>query len=302
MRPRVAGIWILRGLCLLLPLSLTSVGATSSSSAALFAELWQTVNDQFFDPKLNGVDWHMARERYAPLAEHAQSPEEFATVVNQMLSELHTSHTHYYTPQTAEYFQLAGIFWSVLEPKLKPFLPNGRPDYCGIGALTVTRGEHTFISGILNGSPAAAAGLKTGDEILTVGGKRFHPINSFAASAEQRVEMQIRRTQDGTPEVVFVTPKLLDPTTMFLDAMKASVEIVTRPDVKLGYVHIWSYAGEVYQDQLEEELDGRLHDTDGLVVDLRDGWGGASPAYLRPFLMPPMTTEWAMRDGKRMRH
>jgi carboxyl-terminal processing protease len=89
---------------------------------------------------------------------------------------------------------------------------------------------------------------------------------------------------------------------MSLDAMKNSVKIIDCQGTKVGYVHIWSYAGEDYQDQLEAELDSRLHDADALVIDLRNGWGGASPAYLRPFLVPSMTTIWRDRDGKEMRH
>ncbi len=296
------GTCILRVLLLLSVVSLSMAKSAAPSFPAVFQEVWQTVADQFFDAKLNGVDWQAARERYSAQVERAQTPEEFAAVVNQMLSLLQTSHTHYYTPQSPEYFQLAGIFWPVLEPKLKTFLPDGRPDYPGIGAVTVSRGEHIFISDVLSGSAAAAAGVKTGDEIMAVDGKPFHPINSFRVKAEQRVAVQILRTRGGTPETLFATPRLLDPTTMFLEAMKASVETLTRRGVKIGYVHVWSYAGEIYQDQLEEELDGRLHDTDGLIVDLRNGWGGASPAYLRPFFVPPMTIEWTMRNGKRMVH
>jgi len=50
---------------------------------------------------------------------------------------------------------------------------------------------------------------------------------------------------------------------------------------KIGYVHIWSYAGEQYQQLLEEEIAfGKLKEADSLILDLRDGWGGASPNYL----------------------
>jgi carboxyl-terminal processing protease len=190
----------------------------------------------------------------------------------------------------------------VLESKLKPFLPNGRPDYAGIGISTASRDGRLFVADVLSGSPAAVGGVKIGDEIVSSDGARFHPINSFAGKSGQHVALEIRRQNGGATQVLRVVPKLLDPTTMFLDAMKASVEIVTRRDVKIGYVHIWSDAGEIYQDQLEEELDGRLHNAAGLVIDLRNGWGGASPSYLRPFLVPPMTTTWTMRGEKPQIH
>jgi carboxyl-terminal processing protease len=286
---------------LVLPLS-PDVASTVPSRAAVFQELWETVRDQFFDPKLNGVDWQAAREQYAPKAERAQTADEFAAVVNQMLSLLRTSHTHYYTPQEPEYFQLCGIFWPVLEAKLKPFLPNGRPDYAGIGIFSVSRDGKVFVKDVFSGSPAESAGLKIGDEIVSVDGAPFQPVRCFVGKVDQPVEIGIRRTGTSKPQFLSVTPKLLDPTRMFLDAMKASVTIIRHGEVKVGYIHVWSYAGEIYQGQLEEELDSRLHDADGLVIDLRNGWGGAAPSYLRPFLVPSLTTVWMMRDGKRQVH
>ena len=53
---------------------------------------------------------------------------------------------------------------------------------------------------------------------------------------------------------------------------------------RIGYIRVWSYAGQVYQDILVEELSkGKLKDADALIWDLRDGWGGAHPRYLDVF-------------------
>jgi carboxyl-terminal processing protease len=65
-------------------------------------------------------------------------------------------------------------------------------------------------------------------------------------------------------------------------------------------VHIWSYAGDQYQEQLQDDLiDGLFKEVDELILDLRDGWGGASPSYLNIFTakIPDMTT--IRRDGSR---
>ena len=35
------------------------------------------------------------------------------------------------------------------------------------------------------------------------------------------------------------------------------------------------------------------------MLDLRDGWGGANPNYLWPFVAPPLTITSIARDGKR---
>jgi len=55
--------------------------------------------------------------------------------------------------------------------------------------------------------------------------------------------------------------------------MRTSIEIIKRDGRKISYVHIWSYAGEQYQQLLEEEIAfGKLKEADSLILDLRDGW------------------------------
>ncbi|CAA9426323.1 Carboxyl-terminal protease [uncultured Leptolyngbya sp.] len=273
-----------------------------SSQAKVFEQIWQTVNDNFYDPKFNGVNWQAMRQKYAPQATQARSPEALAVVVNQMLEELNVSHTRYYTSAEPEYYQLAGIFWQRgIQRQLKPFLPNGKLEYVGIGAYTRDVDGKTFIRAVLDGSPAARAGLKVGDQLLSVEGKPFQPIQSFAENADRPVKIQIQRTPDAAAQTIAVTPKRLDPTTMFLEAMKSSVEVIERGDKKIGYIHIWSYADDVYQRQLEQELSDRLSQVDGLVWDLRDGWGGAEPSYLNPFTAPALNITFTNRNGTKGR-
>src|SRR6202049_1253860 len=52
--------------------------------------------------------------RPVPDATRASSEEALASVINSMLSELHASHTRYYTPHEPEYYQLSGIFAGAL--------------------------------------------------------------------------------------------------------------------------------------------------------------------------------------------
>lgn len=256
----------------------------SQPQAKVFDQVWQTVNNNFYDPKFNGVDWKAMREKYIIQAQRA-STAEFPTVINQMLSELRASHTRYYTPDEPAYYQLLGIFQprsEKLQQQLKKFFPKGKIEYTGIGAFTKDINGKTFVSAILDGSPAAKAKLKVGDQLLSVDDRPFQPIKSFKAKTGQKVKLKIVRSPDPkSQQEIIVTPQLLDATTMFLDAQAASTQIIEREGKKIGYTHIWSYAGDQYQQQLEEELFyGRLKDADGLVLDLREGWGGAYPNYL----------------------
>lgn len=255
------------------------------SQVDVFEQVWQTVNEKFFDPNFNGLDWRKTRGKYINQAKQAQTKSELATVINQMLSELKTSHTRFYTQEEPAYYQLLGVFWSGntgLHKQLKKIFPTGKPEYSGIGIITEDVKDKTFVRAVLDGSPAAKAGILMGDQVLQVDGQPFQPIQSFVGKAGKPVTILIQKTQDANSrKQITVTPKLLDGSKMFLDAMDASVKVVERDGKKIGYVHIWSYAGDKYQEKLEQELfSGRIRDADSFVLDLREGWGGASPNYL----------------------
>lgn len=278
--------------------------AQNSPYLATFNEVWQEVNENFFDPNFNGVDWKAKREEYKNQVKQAQSIEETTVVINQMLAELNTSHTRFYSNLDPAYYQLLGIFnQGSFRKELKKFFPNGKLDYTGIGIFTKDINGKTFITGILDGSPAAKVGLKVGDEVLAVDGKPYQPIQSFVDKAEQAVKISIQRTPDPTTrEELTVIPKKLNPDTLFVEAMRESIKIRDRAGKKIGYIHIWSYAGDQYQELLVDEISyGKLKDADGLILDLRDGWGGAQPSYLNIFTEKVPVLTQIYRDGNKIK-
>jgi carboxyl-terminal processing protease len=68
-----------------------------SDGISIFNDVWQTVRDRFYDPHFNGLDWSAVSERHRAAAAQAISDERLAVVINDMLSELHASHTRYYS-------------------------------------------------------------------------------------------------------------------------------------------------------------------------------------------------------------
>lgn len=260
---------------------------SSFNSSTLFDQVWQTINTQFYDPQFNGVDWQALGQQYQPQVKQTRTREEAAALINTMLAKLQTSHTRLYIPEEPAYYQLLGIFQPrlpELQKQLKPFFPEGKITYRGIGIFTRTLDGVPFVSGVLEGSPAAKAGVRVGDRIVSVAGRPFHPIRSFQNSGD-RVEMVIQPTaREDSRQTLTVTPKLFDATTMFLESQLASTEVIQRQNRRIGYMHLWSYASDQYQEQLEDELlYGRLKDVDAFVLDLRGGWGGASPTVLNFF-------------------
>src|SRR5215469_12816745 len=258
----------------------------------VFEEVWQTVRDRFYDRTLHGLDWKQVEERYRPLVAAAKNRQDLAPLINRMLGELDASHTEYYTPDDQAYYELLGIFSGSLRTRLQQMYPDGEVSYVGIGAYTKQLSRKTFATGILAGLPADRAGLRVGDEIIDVDGKPYRSIESFLGKADQSVILRIRRRPDGPIETLTVTPEVIRPNEAFLQAMERSARIIDKNKFRIGYIHIWSYAGFSYQRLLLQELQsGTLKDAQALVLDLRDGWGGAELSYLQPFLggLPTMS-------------
>ncbi len=285
-------------LMILLPVSLKVSTAKEAQYVKTLNQVWNEVNSNFFDPKFNGIDWNAKRDEYTNRVKSSQSIEEASAVINQMLSELNTSHTRFYSKLEPAYYQLLGIFSDRgFSKQIKKVFPDGKIDYPGIGIFTKDLNKKTFITAILDNSPAAKAGLKVGDEILAVDDKPYQSIQSFVNT--QEVKLSIQRTPDSkSVEQITVIPKKLDPNTLFLDAMKDSIKIIERQGKKIGYVHIWSYAGDQYQELLVNEIAyGKLKDAEALILDLRDGWGGADPNYLNIFTEKVPVLTRIGRDG-----
>jgi carboxyl-terminal processing protease len=275
-----------------------SDAAPVATGLAVFDEVWQAVRHHFYDPTLRGLHWTAIAEQYRPLAAVASEAER-SVVLNRMLAELGVSHTGHYTPDDPAYYQLLDIFSGALRRELQRVFPQGKITYPGIGVLTRQIDGKTFVSGVLAGFPAAKGGLVVGDELLAADGLPYQPIRSFAAKVGQEVTLQIRREAGGPPQTLTVVPEQIKPNEAFFKAMQQSVRLFHAGGIQIGYIHVWSYAGLQYQRLLEREIaTGTLQQADALIVDLRDGWGGAQAHYLDLFHRRAPTVTLRERDGE----
>jgi len=262
------------------------VKANTTQNVAIFDDVWSKVNGNFYDPKFNGVDWFAMRTKYSDMAEQAKNIDELEKVINQMLSELKTSNTRFYTKDFPDYYNILDTcrIPSVID-EVKKMFPEGRVSYTGIGIFTKIINGKEFISAVLERGPAHRAGLQIGDQIISVDGAPYHPVKSFIGKAETAVKIKIQPTADSaSAKEVVVTPIDIKPKEIFWDAMKGSIKVIEREGIRIGYIHIWSYYGEQYYQLLMSEIAyGRLAGADALIIDLRNGWGGANPYYLNIF-------------------
>ncbi|MEM1205557.1 MAG: S41 family peptidase [Acidobacteriota bacterium] len=249
-------------------------------------EVADLVAEHFYDPDLRGLDWPALRADHARRIRSGDDP---AVVIQDLLRHLDTSHTRYLTDREPAYYQLLAIFEGFLRessPELfRQRFGDGPIRYPGIGLFTEAVDGKMVVAGVLSGAPAAEAGVLRGDVLVAVDGSPYRPVASFTEVGRPH-RLTIERTADGPPLHLDVVPEMLEPATLFLDAMRSGAKAVNVGGKGVvAYVPVWSYAGKAYHDLLEELIlfGGPLSAADALVLDLRGGWGGANPQYLTLF-------------------
>jgi len=267
-------------------IALCSQRVHSAAFDSLFNEICSLVDTNFYDSTFGGVPWTSLKQKYKTSASNASTQASFARTVNKMLSELKASHTYYYTPDDPLYYQLADIFSAV--PSYKPSLCKAFSDcvvkYTDIGIITQQMDSLFFVKAVLDSSPAQNAGILKGDRIISVDNMPYRSISAFKNKANTNIKVTIQRTADKSSVMPFVVkPEESIPGDMFEKAMRKSARMISFNGIDVGYVHVWSFAGERYYEVLKEIVAMEFSNAKALVVDLRYGPGGANPEYLNLF-------------------
>lgn len=142
--------------------------------------------------------------------------------------------------------------------------------YTGIGAWVDTSGEYLTIISPMEGSPAEAAGLKSGDEIIGVDGVDI-------TNTDPSIVLQSVLGPEGTP--VVLTVRRNDPVeTLDVSIVRAKITIPSIEsemlDENIAYIQLATF-GEDSAVDLKEALTTLLAENPrGLILDLRDNSGG----------------------------
>jgi carboxyl-terminal processing protease len=220
------------------PTATTDTG-TPTDVTTLFEPFWQTwdvVHDYFVDQPVDDT----------LLMQGA---------IRGMLDSLDDPHTSYMDPETysLEQQSLAG-------------------EYEGIGAYIDTSGEYVEIISPISGSPAEAAGLKSGDLIVGIDGEDMTGVSGdvvhskILGPAGTDVTLTIKREGVDEPFDVTITRA---------NIVVPSVESrMLEDEDNLAYVRI-NIFGDDTTDELRNQLSELLSNNPrGLILDLRGNGGG----------------------------
>jgi carboxyl-terminal processing protease len=246
------------------------------------------VSKEFFDAAIAEGPWKAAYEQLCErLKDEKTAPKtliELDKSINQALQSLKTSHSQFETLNDETFFFLHSLFGTINKRFRTGPHAWGRPITC-TGLATGGCGfDDNQIRYVLDGSPADKAGLLVGDRIKRVDGRPYEGYLNFFSRAGQELKLLIDRPGDGEKEFL-LTPERKDLYTSYVDATRASKKIIKQGNHTIGYVHLWTGGGAA-AEAVNEILTGELKDVDGLIYDLRDGYGGASFTDLDLFFRP----------------
>ena len=72
--------------------------STPEGRLAVFDDVWETIDERYYDSKFHGIDWQASRTTYRPAAAKANSTRELYEVIRKMISALRDAHTRVYAP------------------------------------------------------------------------------------------------------------------------------------------------------------------------------------------------------------
>lgn len=193
------------------------------SGHPIFDRVVTLVADNFHDPSaLDGFGAAVRQELDGGDPLNAKSTEpRVDAAIERILASLDASHTARFTQDSIAYYELADIFRYAIRHDMKRlFPPDGRASYAGVGMVTRMENGLPFVSDVYDGSPADKAGIRVGDEVLSVDGAPYREIESFRGRTGQKVEIRLRRNAGAQPFTTSVAVERLRPLPTFEKAIE----------------------------------------------------------------------------------
>lgn len=255
----------------------TRTGAAPASLAPaarieVFEEVWTSIDEKYYDPSFNGVEWKAVRTRYRPRIDAVKSDEEFYRVLNQMAGELHDSHTRVRSPRQRmerkkRLATTAGVI--VYEIEGTPVIFDVTPDTDAARAGV----EPGMVVRTIGGRPIAQALAKARQEVGASSSERATRILSYlrliAGEPDTPLALGLVRA-DGTPWEVTLMRRTVSAEPQFTARLLPS-----------GYAYIrFNRFRSPVGKQVKEAL-GKFKDAPGLILDLRANGGGDGEEGMR---------------------
>lgn len=234
-----------------------------------FDFVWRTINDRYYDAKLNGVDWQAVAQRYRPAALAAPDDKSFWDTLDKMTGELKDAHTRVESPRQVEL--------------------RNKDESITLGFTFIPTDGKLAVATVNTESDAWWAGVRPGMTLVNIGGEpaaeayeKLRSETRLDSTDRSRHMRALRRLLAGDlgSKVAF-TFERADGTRF--DANLSRRRILTRP-IEIHRILPSGYGylrfGEWTLGLTARALEGleALKNAPGLVIDLRNNPGGSMHA------------------------
>ena len=239
--------------------------------AYMFEHIWLRTKGIFYTPTMHGVDWEASKTGYQKYLPHIGNSYEFAEMISEMIGELNVSH--------------AGARYS------RPVPMADATSSLGIFYDFKHSGNGIKITEVISGGPLDKAGLgvKPGMIIERIDGELITLDFDFSKFLNRKADkitlLEILDLVSNTRKQITVKPITLAQENQLLYkrwVKKNQQEVEKLSGGRLGYVHIPGMSDGPYRNVYEEMM-GKYHDTEGVIVDTRFNGGGDLVADLAMF-------------------
>lgn len=243
----------------------SSASLSAKERVEVFEEVWKAINEKYYDPKFNGVDWNAIREQYRPRVDAVMSDAEFYDLLNLMAGELRDSHTRVRSPrgrQERKGLQATSAGVRVYEVENTPIIfsvtPDSDAERAGVLPGMVVR--------TINGQPIAKTLAEVRREVGVSSTERATRLLSYsrliAGTPDTLLKLGLTRA-DGTPFDVTLTRRIV-----------SAAPQVTARLLPSGYAYIKFNRFLPPVDKKIKEALLKFKDAPGLIFDLRANGGG----------------------------
>lgn len=300
----------------------TSGAISSEFAMSMVDKVNALIKERFFNQSLAKQIW---TPQYADLKEKAakcKTLSELTTLINNALAKLKVSHTVFASEEQEIFYFLHSLFGTMQrddyfskggadgeDGEIFDFL-GGMPEDKRKEATAALkapqpRSKHMCVPGfvtggtdfapdvvryVLVGSPADQAGLQIGDRIITANGKAFSCYKDLLVEKKGKLTLKICRgaktkTEKPAEQIIEFTPSWSELYPAYVRSIEDSYKIIKVKNKSLAYIR-FIVGGPMASDVLQVLLSRASNKSDGLILDLRDGYGAANYTDLDYFFRP----------------
>jgi carboxyl-terminal processing protease len=230
------------------------------SPKAVLDEAWQIVNREYVDGSFNKVDWKLVRQEL--IDSNYTNRDQAYTALRKVLERLNDPYTRF------------------MDPKQYESLSNQTSgELSGVG-IRLEVNEKTKILTVvepIENSPASAAGIQSGDQIISINGKPTQGMTVEDASGLIRgkpgSQVTLEFSRSGARKTIGLTRRRIELKTV-------TAQVKQDGGRKVGYLQLREFSSHA-ADQMRRGIKTLLDQkVDGFVLDLRGNPGGLLQASI----------------------